>query len=259
MRLGFWAVHFGKDYLRWAIASARDAVDELHVLYASKPSYGFTVPGAVCPDTEEELHAEALIGAAGKKLVWHRIAGTRTEGEHKNHARTIAQRLGASTYILMDADEVWDAVSLKKSFEYIENSPTEAGRWQVNFHHFWRSWRYTISDHFRPIRFVNMKWSQHKDAHIPLEEQGWPIFHFGYAQGEPIMRYKFTCHSHRPELVEHKIDEWLEKKFYGWKPGDEGWHHPSLSLWVPSATDEATLTKMREIMPDHPHKDLELV
>lgn len=258
MRLAFFAVHFGLDYLEWAVRSVKDGVDQIHILYADKPSYGYSVPGAVCPDSEEELRAAAARGAGSTRLEWHHIKDTRTEGEHKNNAYRISQALGAEAFTLMDADEVWDPASLVQSFDYVCKSRSNT-RWQCHFHHFWRSWKYTISDHFMPIRIVDMK-APHRtpDGVLTLEQQGCPVYHFGYAQREAIMRYKFTCHSHRPELVENKIDDWLDKKFYGWKLGDEDCH-PSMRIWKPEETGPGTMSKLREIMPDHPHRDLELV
>ena len=67
--IGYTALHYGRDYLGYAIRSVIDAVEEYHVLYTSQGSHGHRSQ-AHCPDTRLELF-EIAEAAAGAKLRWH--------------------------------------------------------------------------------------------------------------------------------------------------------------------------------------------
>lgn len=264
MRMGAIPCHFGSDYLAWAVRGIQDAVDQIHIFYAPEPSYGYQVEGAKNPDTEERLHTEAKrFLTPGKEFFWHVVRGTRNEGQHRDLITDEAVRRDAELYLPVDADEIWDPESAKRTLDWIAASKEAAFRWSVNFHHFWRSWKWVQHDGFRPIRAMNMKhyhqWQKLPDIHVPEEAQGWPIFHFGYAQSRPIMEYKFTCHSHSPELREHNWRQWLEDKFYGWQPGEGDTHPICRGLWNPAPTPAAELAKLHELMPEHPFKNLDLI
>ena len=39
-RIAFYALHYGREYLAWSVRSVQDAVDEIHVLYSDRPTFG---------------------------------------------------------------------------------------------------------------------------------------------------------------------------------------------------------------------------
>lgn len=250
--VGVMAVHYGKEYIAHAAKSLAAVCDEVHVFYTPRPSFGFT-EGATCPDTEDELCAEARRFAP--QLHWHRV-NAKTEAAHRDLMLRQAERSDAHVVAIADADEVWHPyaldVALRAAFDV-----NRAGRWLARFHHFWRSWRWTISDGFRPIRIVDLRHPLNVDAYLDEMTQPYPIYHFGYAQTLATMRYKFTCHGHKAEFK----PGWWDGKFASWTPdGDHSDLHPCVNhLWTATPTDPDTLGILAELMPDHPHRGLAVI
>ena len=65
--LGFIPLHYGKEYLEVAIKAVDPCIDQLLILYTSKPSYG-SRSAIVCPETEEEL--KEIVFKAAKNPMW---------------------------------------------------------------------------------------------------------------------------------------------------------------------------------------------
>jgi hypothetical protein len=244
------AVHYGKEYLAYAVKSLAAAVDEVHIFYANEPSFGHRDWSMTCPDTEEELVAEANRFA---KVVWHNIeAGS--EAVHRNLMLAEASRFDATTMAIADADEVWSPIALCKSLEHVENA-NRAGRWLAHFHNFWRSWKWTVRDHFTPIRIVDLRHSLGIDEHLHAA-QSEPIYHFGYAQTLATMAYKFSCHGHKSEFK----PGWYEDKFIGWSASNNNDLHPCINnFWIAEQTPGHVLDRLAQLMPDHPHRDLDII
>lgn len=253
-RIGCMAVHYGKEYIAWATKSLGDVCDEVYIFYQATPSFGFADPNAVCPDTEDELYAEAARFTGN--FVWRRIDGVSSESQHRALMLETAQGNGATVMAVADADEVWDQVVLERTMDAIEQS-NSAGRWLARFHHFWRSWGWTIEDSFRPVRFVDFRHPIDVDAYLTEAMQEVPVYHFGYAQTLATMRYKFSCHGHLAEFR----PGWFENKFLPWTPqGDHVDLHPCVNnLWTAEPTDLFTVAHCRLLMPDHPHRDLAII
>jgi hypothetical protein len=254
MRIACYALHYGKEYLAWSVRSIQDAVDEIHIFYSERPSYGFTEESAVCPDTEEELRAEASRFAT-KPIQWHRVQAS-TEGEHRNHMHRLAKNRGAKLYLVVDSDEVWDPEGAKHTLDVVE-AENRAGRWLARFQNFWRSFEWTVADGFRPIRVVDLRHPLTVDAYLDEAMQPAPVLHFGYAQSLALMRYKFTCHGHKAEFR----PGWFEQKFCVWTP--DGPHddlHPCVNnLWRTEHTSPEVLAMLDRIMPDHPYRALRVI
>lgn len=260
-RIGVLAVHYGKEYLAWAVKSLAEAVDEVHVFYTASPSFGFSDSNIPNPDTEDELFAQANKYA---KPQWHRIAPVTTEGDHRQQMYSLGYSSGAELMAIADADEVWDPATLRTTLD-LASIANRAGRWLMPFHNFWRSWQWTIKDHFHPIRIVDMRHDLTKDDYVDnlwLEgalhlDKPWPVFHFGYAQCEALMRYKMGCHGHKAEFREG----WLENKFFGWDPtsNNEDLHPSITNFWKAEPTDPATLIKLDQLMFDHPYRGLDRI
>lgn len=254
IRIGCMAVHYGKEYIARAVQGLAGSCDEVHVFYTATPSFGFADPNAVCPDTEDELVAEARKHA--ERVIWHHIDGVSSEGHHRSLMLEQASASGATVMAIADADEIWDSPTLTAAMNSIEHE-NRAGRWLARFHHFWRSWGWTISDAFRPVRLVDLRHPLDVDAYLDETMQPWPIYHFGYAQTLATMRYKFSCHGHFAEFR----PGWFENKFLPWTPnGDHVDLHPCVNnLWTAVPTDERTLEILGMLMPDHPHRRLAII
>lgn len=153
--------------------------------------------------------------------------------------------------LVVDADEIWDPQTAVQCLDYVKEKNC-AGRWMANFANFFRSWKYMVHDHFTPIRIVDMRHPLTVDAML---EQTHPVYHFGYAQCDAIMRYKWTIHGHQRELRPGWID-----RFISWQPSDTDLHPTSIGLWDKAhETPPEILEKIRELMPDHPYADLEVI
>lgn len=249
MRIAYYALHYGAEYLAWSIRSIQDAVDEIHVLYTDVPSYGHT-QGAVCPDSEVDLRRESERFLT-KPLVWHRGHWS-NEGEHRNAIRDIARVRGANLVLTVDADELWDPTTAKAALDFAEVS--DAGNTLVRFCHFWRSFNWVCDDPCMPVRVLNLNHAPNTVAYLSPQE--WPVFHFGYAQSLAIMQYKWTCHGHQSEL----LPRWMEEKFLGWGPGMKDVHPTNReNFWEPKPVDQSRAEKLKELLGDHPNFEKDLI
>lgn len=252
--LAFFSVHFGSEYLAWAVKALEPVVDEVHVLYAPKPSYGFAVTDAVNPDTEDHLRAQAeRFMPRQSKLCWHRIEA-HSESEHKNNAYRIGDLRGADVAFVMDADEVWPTESAFMAADYVR-SVRGARRWLCDFNHFFITFDWVVRDAFRPVRMIDLRVTNESDAHLPRRVQDpLKIQHFSLVQSLKTQRYKRTCHSHSPELLEN-CPNWVDDVWCKWQPGFE---HPFLhpvmrDFWAPAPTPPEVREWLSVFMPDHPY------
>jgi hypothetical protein len=250
------AVHYGREYLRWAVRSTAHVVDEIHVFYTREPSYGFATD-LTCPDTEEELHQAAVDGVRhlGCPLFWHRTHGHASE--HAMRGVMQAHVAGRSdVYVVVDADEVWMPATLAEVIEHVWDA-NRAGRWQARFVNFWRSFRWTVDDQFMPVRIVDTRHPLDVDAQLDSATQRLPVFHFGYAQRVELMRYKMAIHGHKAEFR----PGWFEEKFLPWRPGCglEDTHPAVNNLWTPRRRDPLLGMAMKWVVGDHPYAQHELI
>jgi hypothetical protein len=253
MRVACLALHFGKEYLAWAVRGVQASVDEIHIHYAPKPSYGYT-QHLPCPDSEEELRAQAD-RFAEKPIRWFTVEGTSRENDHRMIMDRTAREAGAGMYVVIDADEVWDPCSLRATMDAVW-AANRGGRWLARFANFWRSFRYQVDDGFMPVRIIDCRFPlDGGDAYLDEIMQPQPVYHFGYAQSLATMRYKLSVHSHTDELR----PGWLEGTFIPWRPGDTDCHPTAFNLWTPRPTSPEVLVKVNELLSDHPYAGAELV
>jgi hypothetical protein len=252
MRFSLTILHYGTQYLAWALRSVEPAVDAFLVAYTDRPSHGQATE-AVCPEAEEDLRREA-IRFVKKPIHW--IKGRWTnEGLHRQAAFEAAKNLGAKHILVLDADEIWDPQTASDALDWMSGKPEAFAR--VQFVHFWRSFRWMCEDPSWPSRLLNVG----GQGEQYLSDQKWPVLHFGYCQSESITRYKIETHGHKNEWRKN----WLEEKFLGWKPGDVDCH-PTCGLnaegvpfWTPKPTPAPILGKIRELLYDHPYLNLDLI
>src|SRR5437773_8346352 len=134
--IAYYALHYGKEYLAWSIRSVQDAIDEVHILYSDRPSHGHDASGP-CPENEEELRKEACRFQT-KPIFWHK-GRWGNEGEQRDSIYPIAEKRGADTILVVDADELWDNAELTMALDRCAARPEKNVR--VRFLHFWRSLR----------------------------------------------------------------------------------------------------------------------
>jgi hypothetical protein len=244
--LGFIPLHYGKEYLEQAIKAVDPCIDQLLVLYTSKPSYGYRT-GVECPETEEEL--KDIVFNSSRNPMWINVTDSvNQEGEHRAAAIEYAKLHGFDQMISFDSDEVWDTDCLRKALEDAAKLPND--RVGVSFgswYHFWRSFGWVCRDWFVPVRIFNIKREFQKEEGCVDGR----IYHFGYAQSETIMRYKWEIHGHKSELRENWTDT-----YFNWKPGMNDVHPVSNGLWNPEKFERETLP---EILRKHPNYEKDLI
>lgn len=249
MQVAYYALHYGREYLAWSIRSIQDAVDEIHVFYVDRPSYGHT-QGAKCPDTRDELRAEAQ-RFCDKPLHWHEGFQPNSEGAHRDHAVQRLRGLGAHQILIVDADEVWVPGAAKAAID----AATRANRkrnWMARFVHFIRSTKYAVTDHFTPVRVLDLRHAG-GDEVLPADID--PVLHFGYAQRDAIMRYKWTCHGHQRELR----PDWMQR-FMSWTPDTRDLHPVIVDFWKQGQSLESELSEqVTAALEGHPYLDFDVI
>ena len=243
--LAYIPIHYGLEYLEYTIKSIKDNVSKIVCLYTEKPSYGYRID-QLCPENEGQL--QELAQDTSRKVEWVHIPDTSREGTHRDMAFRYSN--GYDVMITLDTDEVWEPDVLAKSIE--QASKTDSRFIAVDgFVNFWRSFDYVVIDWFHPIRMHNLKSHNREVKHLKST-----IYHFGYAQSEEIMRYKFAVHGHKSEF----LPSYLDKKYYSWDHIGCGveWLHPaSTTIWQDA--EKYDKTKLPELLKAHPNYDKKII
>lgn len=252
MKLGLCVLHYGSPYLAWAVRALNEVVDQFLFLYTPKPSFGHGTT-AVCPDSRDLLHQEAHRWAK-KPVHWHEGIWP-NEGAHRDSAFPIARQLGANQILVFDSDEIYDPEMARQALRTSESYPE--GIIRVRFVHFYRTWKWVCKDPCMPVRIFNLgSDGKPKPKEHYLSPQLHPVFHGGYAQPYPWIRYKSLIHGHLNEFKKN----WFEEKFAAFKPGVTIDVHPCNGydpnmkryFWEPEPTDKAMLDVLVPLIGDHP-------
>lgn len=232
---GYLVAHYGREYMREAVAALAPHVDRLMVLYTPEPSFGHC-GNIACPDTEEQLRA----CCDGFPVDWIRGIWP-NEGEHRQHA--IALAADSDLIVTADTDEVWSNESLAWCIRQAYDGA--ATRYLIHgFVHFWRSFDRACRDVWAPVRII--KPSGAGDTTI-----NGTVYHMGYASSEPVTRYKMSCHGHKNEIR----PGWFTQIFM--EPGRTRDLHPVVAgWWNAEPFDKAILPPA---LRSHPNYSLDLI
>lgn len=243
-------LHYGIDYIQFALLSAYPLMDRLNVFYTPHPSHGH---GTNLPpiETEDELF-EMASQAAPDKLNWHKTDFWQ-EGQQRDFAVNRCASSGADLLLVLDYDEVWPEEVLARALHYVSKA-NSARNWLLNFSHLWRSFNWICRDDAWPVRIIDLR---HNGGVAYLPRELGPVYHFGYAITNKVMAYKLAIHGHKSELR----PGWFEREWSAWPPVEnchptngkksngEGW-------WNPVPFDRAELPV---IMRRHPYYNLEKI
>ena len=236
--VAYYALHYGKEWLRWSMSSVRNYVDDIIIVYSAKPSHGHTTD-VQCPDTEDELRAIA----GDFQAIWYTAVDRfNWEGEHRDMAVQLCEDHGADIILVVDHDEVWEPDMLTTSIEYVRGSTNK--HYRVSMQHYYRSVGWVCHDSMKPVRFHNIKQGHRPEGYIP-EEYG-KVHHYGYAQSPKTVNYKWYIHGHLAELR----PGWFKQKFLGWEPGNCDVHPVVHGLWTPEWYNRQN---MEYLIGDHPY------
>jgi len=242
--IAYTALHYGKEYLGYAIKSVIDYVDEYWVLYSAIGSHGFRT-NTPCPDTREELYWIAQ-QVAGDKLHW--IDG---EWAHEGLQRdSITEHCpDADVILVLDADEIWPE-TLVYTAQMMRSHPTAVRHYRAPIIHYWRSFhRAVLHDPAYPVRLIHPKIQNGEDTLHGLGH----INHMGYAQRPAIVEYKLLTHGHRNEL---RTDfNWFRDKYMA--NAQEDCHPVGSDYWQPEPVNP--LDYMPAFMAQHPYFNMEVI
>ena len=244
--MSYHIVHYGKDFLSYALRSVYDQVDELQILFTAHPSHGHHSDQPP-PETREEIYAAAFAYDPASKIHW-RETDIWQEGQQRDFAVNVCKQAGAEIVLVVDADEVWDAGTLKRALIFVEQE-NKARNNLVNMLHFWRSFNWVCRDNNWPVRFIDLR---HKDGVAYVPKEIGDIYHFGYATTNKIMSYKLSIHGHKEELRKN----WFENKWENWPPVPDCHPTNANNWWTPEPFDK---TKLPPFMINHPFYNLERI
>lgn len=246
--VGFTALHYGREYLGWAIRSIIDHIDEYHVAYSAIGSHGHRTDRP-CPETRDELLAIAQ-EAAGSKLHWHQ--GTWPyEGAQRESIYQYAP--DADVILVLDADEIWGDGLARDVIEAATEEPFT--RLRLPIIHYWRSfYRCVLHDLAYPIRVLCPKKQGLRlmtEFNLGHWAEDMTIHHMGYAQSPAITEYKQHTHGHKGEWDW----SWFDNKFM---PNAQKLVHPVGSeWWNPELVNPWDY--LPSFMQSHPYANLEVI
>jgi len=238
--LAFTVLHYGKEYLRCAIESVKDSVDEHLIVYTARPSFGYAT-NLRNPDSESELHE---ISNSFAHTTWMEIKGVIAENLHRQTAIDYARKNGYDIILVVDYDEVWEPSKVDEAIEHAFNS--ENGHFCVmgsQWVTLWKSFNEYVTDGFAPVRLFNMHNDLGKAEHI---DKGF-IYHMGYCISDELMRYKISCHGHRADF--DRNNKWFNEKWIGYNSETKFLHPATDAYW--DKTRPFDKTKLPEILKQH--------
>lgn len=238
-------LHYGADYLSYALKSVHDAVDLQYVLYTPEGSHGHRTPEE-CPDTREML-IEAAIDGAGDKLRWHEGVYT-NESDHRAMIHQLEP--DADCIIVVDADEVYHEQLVTELSNYIHADTHHPNRLRLPFWHYWRSFkRGFMHDPAFPERVIFPKMGNSTGELTMLSGV---VHHFGYAQRSEIVQYKQLTHGHKGEWrkdVDWFNDVFMANRQYDCHPvGSDAWN-----------CEDMDASQLPSVLKDHPFYSKEVI
>jgi hypothetical protein len=230
-------LHYGKDYLPYALQSIYHSVDQMHVFYTPTPSHGHqaNIPPI---ESKKELQAAAYTYDPDSKVKWYDMFGVTHEGPQRDLALQTVQATGADLVVVLDCDEIWQRDVLELFLSEIWNKGADRNN-LVNMIHFWRSFNWACYDDGWPVRIIDLRYSS--GTHYLPRDAG-RVFHFGYAITDRVMCYKWQIHGHKNEMR----PGWLENIWSAWPPPDDchptnGRNERGEPFWTPKPFDKARL------------------
>ena len=188
--IAYTALHYGVEYLGYAMHSAIHAVDEWHIIYASEGSHG-TRSDLPCPDRRDHLYAIAK-DFGGDKLRWHEGRWAH-EGQQREAIHYFAP--DADVILVVDYDEIWPDGMPEQAIRAARLGSQRSYR--VPMVHFYRGFGTAITqDPAFPTRVIVPSRAGGEDT-LKLRR---PIAHMGYAIRPELMAHKLLIHGHIAEF-----------------------------------------------------------
>jgi hypothetical protein len=234
-------LHYGSEYLKYAIESVKNSVDEHLIVYTERPSFGFET-NKQNPDTKGKLKA---ITEQFPHVVWRDIHGVIQENVHRRMFFDYAEKHGYDIILVVDYDEVWIPEKVDEAIKHAYDSkfgnfPVMGSQWVT----LWKSFNECVTDGFAPVRLFNMHNDLTKAEHI---NKGF-IYHMGYCISDELMQYKISCHGHRADF--DRNNKWFQDKWLGYKSGETKFLHPATQAYWDQARP-FDKTKLPDVLKKH--------
>lgn len=243
--VGYFAMHYGKDYLEYSLRSVYNDLEHIFILYTPRPSHGHDTR-LTCPDTEQELMDICARVDVDNKISW-RVGHWHQENEQRNYAKQLAKAYGADILVLVDFDEVWKPGILKELIQLTYER--KASKCLIWMRHLWRSFDWICDDPMRQERIYYLGSDAGDLIYAPQPEN--QVWHFGYARKPIDVEYKMSIHGHKAEIA----NNWYYNKFLQY-PFVNECHPACKDMWNPTPFDKTTLP---ELMWEHPYYDLVII
>jgi hypothetical protein len=227
-------LHYGKDYLSYALRSVYHQVEQCHIFYTPTPSHGHATNTPPI-ETREELLQAAYQYDPDDKVKWYDMHNIINEGVQRDLALEYVRRAGAERVVVIDYDEIWPSnISLALNFPPVRNHV-------VNMIHFWRSFNWCCKDNGWPVRIIDLR---HNEGTHYIPKDLIQVYHFGYAVTNRIQHYKWKIHGHKNELRPN----WFQDKWHKWPPPEDCHPTNEANFWMPRLFDKL---KLPDFMRDH--------
>lgn len=243
-------LHYGQDYLSYALRSVYHSVDKLNIFYTPNPSHGHQVN--ISPvETKEELTQVAYAYDPDNKILWHDMLNVLDEGTQRDLAVRTLENDGADLIVVLDCDEIWHRKQLELILSDVWDGKTR--NYLINMIHFWRSFNWACRDDGWPVRIIDLRMPINSDDVKYIEREMAQVYHFGYAVVDKVMRYKWQIHGHKNEM-RHL---WLNN-IWGAQSSPTFDCHPTndKGFWNAEWFNKEQLP---EFMRDHPFYNLERI
>lgn len=240
MKIAYYPLHYGSDYLAHSIMSIYDFMDKIYILYTDTPSHGHgtTMPN---PDSREKLKAAAFSHDPAKKIIWHEGHWTH-EGQQRDTIFSLAK--DADYVFAVDSDEIWYPETITDALKKAESSGVRTHC--IRMLTLWRSFNWACKDEMQPVRVICPK----RAGGVSYLEGR--VLHFGYARTVEEVRYKMSCHGHKGEWR----SDWFDK-YKNWPAsGNKDLHPTCVNTWNAEPFDKTTLPAF---MRSHPYYNLPVI
>jgi len=238
-------LHYGSDYLGYALRSVIDHVDEAWVLYSAQGSHGHQT-SLPCPDHASTLYDIAK-QATGDKLRWY--SASPGQWIHENQQREYIHTLApdAEIILVVDSDEVYADGLAADAIAFAQTVQVRTIR--LPFIHLWRSFKRGFAhDPAYPTRVIISRYAD-GEITMPTDKRVW---HFGYSQRSEIVRYKIETHGHKNEW--RKDIDWFNDRFMA--NAQQDCHPTNLDYWDCEDIDPSQLPS---VLAEHPFANLGVI
>ncbi len=237
-------LHFGADFLQYAMRSVSDDVEQHIIMYSFVPNHGHFDTSVPCPETHDQL-AEVAFRTAPDKTRFFGSYDWKSEGEQFMAGWPYTD---ADVIVKLDADEVYPPGLLADAIAYgIEHRAREI---RLPLIHMWRSfYKGFTHDPAAPGRIYLREFESGEVTYTPPDVTE-RIWHYGYSLPVELMRYKVRTHGHLSEF--RKDCDWLNDVYIANRQYD--CHPIGSDYWMQTEDIIAPV-----FMMDHPFAEFEVI